>query len=168
MSKRISGKEVEERGLSTDVILRPTDPAEPLPEASVQATSKVVHAYQPPPVIDLQDAVVPRGRRPLPAETPAHRRAEIDARDAAVAQLGAEIKRDTHTGYADHVTTAEDNARALNQSVDAVRRDMARAKQFTPREVVIQRESVVHQQNVDMIMAEMAGTIRTDDYSSGA
>ena len=166
MTRRVSKEEIQERGLETDVILRRTDASEPLPVASVEATKRVVHAYVAPPVLDLQGQLRVPGRKPLPSEIESYRTNEIESQTAMVDMLKVEIKRDTHEGYSDHVTTAEDNARAIAASVAKITADMQREKQ-APYALVVAREAKAHQENVDMIRAEMIDTITTEEFSGG-
>lgn len=150
MIKRTSNVEMEKRGLASDVHIDRTDPSEPLPEASIQATKKIV-----------------RGRQPLPSEMPTHRAFLAEIHSRTVSQLHEEFKRELHDGSVGHVTTEEDEQRSRKSTVEMLLNGLKTEKKPEAREIVIAREADSHQQTLDLIREEMLGTIRTQAYSGG-
>ncbi len=117
--------------------------------------------YVPPPLVDVQ-AIVESRRKPTPAEF--NRDAEAKSHEATAEALKAEVATTHHLGKD---TTAEATEASRAESVRSIRHSWNRApaKQET-RESADARNRKAHEENVDLIKAEMARSIHTESWGS--
>lgn len=112
--------------------------------------------YVPPPVVNLQ-GVVKVGHRAEPDIVRRQTQMTVDA-------LKVSIAEQTHTAPAGASAEATEASRA--SVVESVKRQLVEARNKpTPREVVVERETRSHEENVALIIEEMRQTMRSNAYS---